>query len=53
MAVLAEVARGSNDDVESIDTGLDGNLGVVEMASYVGQNLGLELGGRQKSMSVA
>lgn len=43
MAVLAEVARGSNNDVESIDTGLNSNLGIVEMASYVGENLGLEL----------
>jgi len=50
VAVLAEVTRSSNNNVESVDAGLDGNLGVVEMASYVGENLGLELGGSQNLM---
>ena len=48
MAVLAEVARCSNDDIESIDTSLNSNLGIVEMASYVGEDLGLELSGSQR-----
>lgn len=50
MAVLAEVARGSDNDVETVDTGLDSNPGVVKMASYVGENFGLELIGSQRLM---
>lgn len=50
MAVLAEVAGGSNNDIESIDTSLDGNLGVVEVASHVGEDLGLELTRSQRLM---
>jgi hypothetical protein len=43
VAVFAEVARSADDNVEAVDTGLDGNLGVVEMASYVGKDLGFQL----------
>ena len=48
VAVLAEVARGSNNNIESIDTGLDSDPGIVHVASYVGKDLGLELLGSQK-----
>jgi hypothetical protein len=43
VAVFAEVARSADDNVEAVDTGLDGDLGVVEMASYVGKDLGFQL----------
>jgi hypothetical protein len=43
VAVLAEVARGSNDDVESIDTSLDSDSGIIHVAADVGKDLGLEL----------
>jgi hypothetical protein len=48
VAVLAKVARGSDNDIESIDTGLDGNPCIVHVASYVGEDLGLELSKSQR-----
>jgi hypothetical protein len=43
MAVFAEVARGSDNNVKAVDTGLDSDLGIFEMAAYVGEDLGFEL----------
>jgi hypothetical protein len=43
MAVFAEIARGSDNDVETVDTSLDSDLGIFEMAAYVGEDLGFEL----------
>lgn len=42
VAVFAEVARGTNDDVETVDTSLDGDFGIGHAASHVSENLGLE-----------
>ena len=39
VAVFAEVAGGSDDDVETVNTGLDGDLGVLHVASYVSEDL--------------
>lgn len=39
MAVFAEIAGGSDNDVEAINTGLDGDLGILHVASYVGEDL--------------
>jgi hypothetical protein len=43
VAVLAEVAGGSDNDIETVNTSLDGDLGILEMTSHVGQDLSLEL----------
>jgi hypothetical protein len=48
VTVLAEVARGSDNDIETVNTSLDSDLGIIEMASYVSENLGLELMGSQR-----
>jgi len=42
VAVLHQVAAGANDDVDTVNTGRDGQLGVVHVASYVGEDLSLE-----------
>lgn len=42
MRMLAEVGRGANDDVKTIDTSLHGQTGIVHVAADVGQDLGLE-----------
>lgn len=43
MAVFPQEARGSDDEIDTIDTALDGLLGVLHVASDVGENLGLSL----------
>ena len=43
VAVLAEVRRGSDDDIETIDTSLDSDSGIVHVASYVSKDLGFQL----------
>lgn len=40
--VLAKVGRSANDDVEAVDTRLDGQSSIVHVAPDVGENLGLE-----------
>lgn len=42
MGVLSEERRCTNNNVHTIDTGLDGNLGIFHIASNVSQDLGLE-----------
>ena len=42
VAVLAKELGGSNDNVESIDAGLDSQLGITHVAANVCQDLGLE-----------
>lgn len=49
MTVLAEVRRGSDDDIEAINTGLDSDSGIVHVASYVSENLGFQLAGCQSA----
>lgn len=44
MAVLAEEAGGSDDEIDTVDTSLDGLLGVFHVAANVGENLGLLAG---------
>ena len=39
--VLTEERRSTNDDVDTVDTSLDSDTGVVHVASDVGKNLGL------------
>jgi hypothetical protein len=43
VAVLAEVARGSDDDIETVNARLDSDPGIVHMASYVSEDLGFQL----------
>jgi hypothetical protein len=38
--VLTEERRGANDDVDTVNTSLDGDTGVVPVATDVGKNLG-------------
>lgn len=45
VAVLAQELGGSNDDVEAVDAGLNGQLGVAHVTSDVGQDLSLEAKG--------
>jgi hypothetical protein len=42
MAVFPKVLGGTNNNVHSVNAGLDGLLGVADVASNVSQNLGLE-----------
>lgn len=42
MRMLAEVRGCANDDVETVDTSLHGQTGIVHVATDVGQDLGLE-----------
>jgi hypothetical protein len=51
VAVLAEVAGGSDNDIEAIDTGFDGDPGIVHVASYVGEDLGFQLRSCQNTLS--
>jgi hypothetical protein len=37
--VLTEERRGANNDVDTVDTSLDGNTGVVHVATDVGEDL--------------
>ena len=39
---LAQEGRGADDDVDAVDTGLDGDAGVVHVTADVGQDLGAE-----------
>lgn len=41
VAVLAQEAGGSDNEIDTIDTALDGLLGVLHVTSDVGENLGL------------
>jgi len=42
VAVLHQVAAGADDNVDTVNTGRDGQLGVAHVASDVGEDLGLE-----------
>jgi hypothetical protein len=42
MAVFPKVLGGADNNVHSVDTSLNGLLGVTDVASNVSQNLGLE-----------
>jgi hypothetical protein len=37
-----QVARRTNDDIETVHTGLDSDFGILKVASDVGEDLGLE-----------
>ena len=41
--VLTEVGRGTNDNIDSVNTGLNGDTGVVHVATNVSKDLGLPL----------
>ena len=42
MRMFPEEGRGADDNVDAVDAGLDGNLGILHVASDVGEDLGLE-----------
>jgi hypothetical protein len=42
VTVLHQVAAGANNDINTVNTGCDGQLGVVHVASHVSEDLGLE-----------
>lgn len=42
MRMLAKVCGCANDDIETIDTSLHSQAGIVHVAADVGQDLGLE-----------
>jgi hypothetical protein len=42
VAVLHQVAAGANDDVDTVNTSRDGQLGIGHVTSHVSENLGLE-----------
>lgn len=42
VGVLHEVGRSADNDIDSINTGLDGNSGIVHVAANVGENFGLQ-----------
>lgn len=48
MTVLAKVARGSDDDIETIDAGFDSDFSILEMASYVGKDFSFQLMNRSE-----
>lgn len=42
VAVLHQVAAGADNDIDTVNTGRDGQLGIVHVTSHVSEDLGLE-----------